>query len=105
MASTANDTHKFKIDFADGNQALAVAPPSGAEVAGILQELEIAPPKALILNIGGAAELDQALTSPLTQLFSRAVAPAAIETAALILDGGTRAGVMALMGHGVADCG
>jgi len=41
----------------------------------------------------------------LVQLFSRGIARIAAETGAMIIDGGTRAGVMELMGLGVADRG
>jgi len=41
--------------------------------------------------------------SRLTQLFSRGIARAASETGALIIDGGTKSGVMGLMGQGVAE--
>lgn len=39
------------------------------------------------------------------QLFSRGIARAAVDAEALIMDGGTQAGVMAIMGQGVADRG
>jgi hypothetical protein len=60
---------------------------------------------------GGAKSLDDAmaqepaLASRLTQLFSRGVARAAVDAGALIIAGGTRSGVMKLMGQGVADRG
>jgi hypothetical protein len=102
---------KKEILFPNGNRAQLVAPPAGTKVADILHALGIEQPKALIMIFGGAAGLDdaiksdEALKSCLTQLFSRGIARAAANTGALIIDGGTQSGVMALMGQGVADRG
>jgi hypothetical protein len=115
-----------EVLFANGNRAHIVAPPAGADAAAILQALGIQPPTPLIIISGGAGGLDAAmaadagflgrsirffrrgnaridLKSRLTQLFSRGIARAAADVNAVILDGGTRSGVMQLMGQGVAD--
>ena len=55
--------------------------------------------------VGGAAGLDKSLKPHLVQLFSRGIAHAVADRNALIIDGGTQAGVMAMMGQGVADRG
>jgi hypothetical protein len=102
---------KKEILFPNGNRAQLVAPPAGAEAADILKTLGIEQPEALIIVVGGAATLDDAIKSDevlescLTQLFSRGIARAAVKAKALIIDGGTQSGVMALMGQGVADRG
>jgi hypothetical protein len=59
----------------------------------------------LLLVVGGADEMDPALGVRLQQLFGRGLVPAAAGCEALILDGGTRTGVMAMIGQGVADRG
>jgi hypothetical protein len=61
----------------------------------------VSPPKNLILLIGGA---DKKLSLP-AQLFSRGIARAAADAEALIIDGGTQAGVMQIMGQSIADRG
>jgi hypothetical protein len=98
-----------EIRFSNGNQAVLIAPPADAAPADILKALEIEQPGALIVVVGGAATLDQAmaadeaLASHLTQLFSRGIACAAVEIGATVIDGGTHSGVMKLMGQGIAD--
>lgn len=96
---------KKAIIFPNGNRAQLVTPPAGTKAADILDALGIEQPKALVMISGGAAELDEALKPRLVQLFSRGIARAAANTGALIIDGGTQAGVMAIMGQGVADQG
>jgi hypothetical protein len=102
---TGQDMSKKEIVFANGNRARLVAPPAGTVAADVLDALGLERPPALILIAGGAANLDEALEPCLGQLFSQGIARAAADTGALIIDGGTQAGVMALMGQGVADRG
>jgi hypothetical protein len=107
-----------EIVFPNGNRAQVVMPPLGAKAADILVALGLKQPKALIMLTGGAAGLDQApeprlslsfnrrrkaLKSRLLQLFSQGLARAAVDTGALIIDGGTKSGVMELIGQGVAE--
>ncbi|MCX5891126.1 MAG: hypothetical protein NTY36_17015 [Deltaproteobacteria bacterium] len=96
---------KQEITFPNGHKAQLVAPPLGTPAADILKSLEIPAPKALLLLIGGASSLDQALVPRLLQLFSRNIARIAADAGALIMDGGTQAGVMAIMGQAIAARG
>ena len=82
-----------------------LTPPAGTNAADIIHALDIGQPKALILVVGGAADLDATVQARLVQLCSRGIARAAANVFALIIDGGTQAGVMALVGQGVADRG
>src|SRR5260221_13876210 len=93
------------IDFPNGNRAILIKSPSNSDAGDLLKTLGIRKPNALLVLIGGADELDQELTTKLDQLFSRGFVRAAADTDALIIDGGTHAGVMALMGKAVADRG
>ena len=102
---TGQHQHTRVIQFPNGNWAQLVAPPAGTNTADILQALGIGQPKALILVVGGAADLDAAVQPRLVQLCSRGIARAAANIGALIMDGGIQAGVMAMMGQGVADRG
>jgi SLOG in TRPM, prokaryote len=70
-----------------------------------LKALDLAPPNALVIVLGGAKGLDDSLKTRLAELFSDAIAPAAAELGALIIDGGTQSGVMAMVGEAVARCG
>jgi hypothetical protein len=56
----------------------------------------------VILLFGGAAGLDDSRKTDLATLFADGVAPVAAELGALIIDGGTQSGVMAMMGEAVA---
>ncbi|MDY7231370.1 DUF4231 domain-containing protein [Hyalangium rubrum] len=95
-----------EIHFPNGNRARWVRAAPEAEPRELLHELGLSgPPRSLILLLGGADALDAGLNARLQQLFSRGIARAAAETGALVLDGGTQSGVMALMGQGVADRG
>jgi hypothetical protein len=96
---------KQVIEFANNQSAILALCPAGTKAADIIQSLEIAPPQAVILSIGSADDLDQALLPRLTQLYGRGIAKAARDAKALILDGGTQAGVMQLMGEAVAAQG
>lgn len=94
-----------EIVFPNNNRAKLVSVSRGTPMAGLIEPLGISPPKNLILLIGGADKLDEKLTSRLTQLLSRGIARAAADAEALIIDGGTQAGVMQIMGQSIADRG
>jgi hypothetical protein len=57
----------------------------------------------VILLFGGAAGLDDSCKAHLETLFADGVAPVAAELGALIIDGGTQSGVMAIMGEAIAQ--
>ncbi len=96
---------KTGIIFANGNRAVAVAAPRSVSARDILEALALPKPRAMMLLFGGAAGLDYALTDRLAALLGEGVAPAAAESGALIIDGGTQSGVMAMMGEAVARGG
>ncbi|MHC4544367.1 MAG: hypothetical protein ACYTDW_00735 [Planctomycetota bacterium] len=105
MKQTNDNTGNNEIVFSNGNRARLVAPAAGTPAASVLKTLEIGQPKALIMIAGGAGGLDEALKPHLLELFSKGIAPAAADIDALTIDGGTQAGVMAMMGEGVAETG
>jgi hypothetical protein len=96
---------KNTITFENGNRAVVITAPRGADAQTILKALDFAPPHALIMVLGGAKGLDDSRKARLTELFSDAIAPAAAELGALVIDGGTQSGVMAMMGDAVARDG
>lgn len=95
----------MEIPFPNGNCARLVAPPVGTPATSILKTLDIEQPKGVIIVVGGAAGLDETMKGLLLRLFSRGIAFAAASSGSLTIDGGTNAGVMAMMGQGVADRG
>jgi hypothetical protein len=93
------------IDLGASVQASVVLPGPGEGAAEVLRALALPPHQAVLLLLGAADGLDAALLPRLSQFFGRGIARAALDTGAVILDGGTDAGVMALMGQGVASRG
>src|SRR5262249_24726856 len=94
-----------EVVFPNKTVAKLVSALRDTSMASLIESLGISAPKNLILVIGGADELDQKLPSRLTQLFSRGIARAAADAEALIIDGGTQAGIMQIMGQSIADGG
>ncbi len=93
------------LDLGEGTQALAVFPVPSDRATEVLATLALPPHQAVLLLLGAADSLDAALVPRLTQFFGRGIARAALDSGAVVLDGGTQAGVMALMGQGVASRG
>lgn len=94
---------KQEIQFPNGNRAQAVIPPVGTRATDLVQTLGIPQPKAVILIAGGAGRMDEQIHPNLIQLFTHGIAHVAASLGALVIDGGTQAGVMALMGQGMAE--
>jgi len=92
---------KNTITFDNGNHAVVVTAGRDTDAQTILKMLDITQPHALIMVFGGAKGLDDLRT----ELFTDAIAPAAAELGALVIDGGTQSGVMAMMGEALARDG
>ncbi len=95
---------KNTISFENGNRAVVIGAPRDASAQAILDALEITSPRAVVLLFGGAAGLDDSRKAHLATLFADGVTLVAAELGALIIDGGTQSGVMAIMGEAVARC-
>ena len=93
---------KNTITFDNGNHAVVVTAGPDADAQTILKTLDIAQPQALIMVFGGAKRLDDSRKARLAEVFTDAIAPAAAELGALVMDGGTQSGVMAMMGEALA---
>lgn len=91
-----------EIRFPNDNRALFVKASPDEATADILKALEIKKPATILLLIGGAGDLDPALNTQIERLLEHGLVLAATDTDALIIDGGTKAGVMALMGKVMA---
>jgi hypothetical protein len=92
-----------RIVFPNRNQAHAVFFPSGARVQDLPSLLQLPSFHDLIMIAGGAGFMDGTLYPNLEQLFTHGIASLAATRNALIIDGGTQAGVMELMGTGIAE--
>ena len=93
------------VEFDPRTAAVAVFPTPAERAEEVLKELAIKPYKAVLGIIGAGDSIDPTLLPKLTQLFSRGIARAALEAEAVLVDGATQAGVMALTGEGVASRG
>lgn len=98
------DTKTRQILFENGNEAKVAFAQANTATDILIKELRLSLPKVLIIVIGGAGNLDQKLKNRLSQLY-RSIAKTAAASEALIIDGGTQAGVMAMMGEAVATNG
>ena len=96
---------KNTITFDNGNHAVIVTAGRDTDAQTILKSLDIAQPHALIMVFGGAKGLDDSRKARLAELFTDAIAPAAVDVGALVIDGGTQSGVMAMMGEALARDG
>ena len=96
---------KNTITFENGNRAVVITAACDESAKAILDALKIASPRAAILLFGGAKGLDDLRKASLATLFADGVVPAAAELGAVIVDGGTQSGVMAMMGEAVARSG
>ncbi|HSQ07329.1 MAG TPA: hypothetical protein VLM84_06505 [Chromatiaceae bacterium] len=81
-----------------GVTALAIRVSESAGLGAALAALGIEGPRPVLVLVGGAAGLDPDLHEPLLDLF-RTLVPVLTAAGALVVDGGTRSGVMALMGE------
>ena len=94
---------KQQICFPNGNCAQAVFLPVGANPVDLLSILNIPSPNAVIMIAGGASLMDEQLYPNLRSQFTDGIAHLAASLGALIIDGGTQAGVMEMMGTGIAE--
>jgi hypothetical protein len=95
--------NKQEIRFPNGNQAQAITFPAGTRTTDLLHTLGIQQPNAVILIVGGASKMDEQVSPDLFRLCTYGIAQVAASLKALIIDGGTQAGVMAIMGQAVAE--
>jgi TRPM family ion channel/conflict system pore-forming effector with SLATT domain len=96
---------KGEIRFPNDNRAVFVKASPDHDPSDLITALEIKKPAMVLLLIGGADELHSGLNSRLLRLLDEGLGSIAVITDALIIDGGTEAGVMALMGKVVARRG
>ena len=96
---------KVEIRFLNDNRAVFVKAAPATPAIDLISALEIKKPATVLLLIGGADDLDPALNTQIEPLLEHGLALAAADTNALIIDGGTRAGVMERIGKVIARSG
>jgi hypothetical protein len=113
----------WTITFPNGNQARAVYVPcgigyipqgvpceighisQGAEGAVMAAALQLPPPRAVAMISGGASDMSPTEMARLRALLVEGVARVAAEESITLIDGGTQAGVMQMIGEGRAARG
>jgi hypothetical protein len=88
------------IAFSNGHIARAVHAPENVDVSTILSALDLGSPRALAVITGGASGMSEDEINRVRPLLAGGLARLAAEEHIAILDGGTNAGVMALIGEG-----
>jgi len=94
-----------KVDQGEGRSMLVVAEGPGRTAADLVRALGLSAGSPVILVIGGAGGLDDAMIPPLVRLFERGLLRAASAAEATILDGGTDSGVIRAVGQAKAATG
>lgn len=91
------------LSFANGLTAQAIVMQAGmqtsAQLARGLRKIGLQQVQPVLVVIGGASHLSDADYQKLEDLFTNLVAPLAEELGLVVIDGGTDAGVMQLMGR------
>src|SRR5436309_14083715 len=100
---TSQAMNKREIHFPNGNLAQAILPPAGTRATDLLHTLNIRQPNAVIIIAGGASKMDAQVHPDLDRLFTRGIAQVATSARALMMDGGTNVGVMAMMVQALAE--
>ncbi|MGQ9625275.1 MAG: hypothetical protein ACUVV0_00005 [Anaerolineae bacterium] len=93
------------IHFPNGNKALMVRVPGDGDAEQVIKALGLPRPRAVLLPHGGAAHLPADKEAQLRCLIKYGIAKACAREDILVIDGGTQAGVMAMMGEGLAEMG
>lgn len=87
------------IRFADGRTAPGVRVDRVGDLPDALAVLGLDPPRPVVVVVGGAAGLDRADRRRLRPLFEAGLAPVVDDLDAVVVDGGTRSGVMRVIGE------
>lgn len=87
------------LEFGGGHSARVVRPRQFADLAAAITGLGLCEPQPVLVVIGGAGGLDEGGKERLSVLFRQALVPVAVTGQAVVVDGGTDAGVMQLIGR------
>jgi TRPM family ion channel len=88
-----------RITFPDGRGAAAVRIENEGELEEARDALGLVPPRSTLVLVGGADGLGEVERDRLRPVFEHSLAPLAESLGAVVVDGGTDAGVMALIGE------
>ena len=99
---TGPDAAVMQVTFPNGRSARLARAVGRGDSPDLLAQLGIATPRPVLLVVGAADSLDQEVRPRLQAMLDDAVAPAVAEAGAVLVDGGTQAGVMEALGSAVA---
>ncbi len=88
----------LRITFSNGRSAPAVHVAAGNELPTALQEIGLEPPRRVLVLVGGAGKLPEDTAARLHPFFDSVLVPLAADEGVAVIDGGTDAGIMRLMG-------
>jgi SLOG in TRPM, prokaryote len=95
----------FSIEFSNGLMAEALYPQTKADLTVTVERLGLNSPRPVIVVVGGASKISDADRERLRSLFLLVLAPLAESFNACVVDGGTDAGVMQMMGEARSKIG
>ena len=93
----------FEVSFSNGLSSYAIRVHRSAELPVALRELGLDHSRPILVVVGGAGEVSDADMARLRPLFVEVLAPLVEALDAIVVDGGTDAGVMRLMGRAHAE--
>lgn len=93
----------FRFTFSNGLTAHAIQVHNGIDLSAALGEIGLHGPRPVLVVIGGASKVSNSDLAQLRSLFVEALAPLAQSLGVFVVDGGTDAGVMQLMGKARAE--
>ncbi|MEY3867604.1 MAG: hypothetical protein RLZZ338_1495 [Cyanobacteriota bacterium] len=95
----------FQINFSTGQTANAVMVDNFSDLPNAVQNLGLQKACPIIVLVGGASGIHDRDMISLRQMFVEVLAPRAQSLGAIVVDGGTDAGIMQLMGNARAQMG
>jgi len=90
------ETH---ITFLNGKSACFIQVDGSVDLSVQLQQIGLKGARPTLVVVGGASKISEEVLSVLNRLFLEVLAPLAEEIGAYVVDGGTDAGVMQMMGQ------
>lgn len=91
--------NSFQLTFNQEQAAIAITVSETAELAHALANIGLVSSRPILVIVGGASQISDADFIRIQSLFVEVLAPIAESLGAYVVDGGTDAGVMRLMGY------
>jgi len=91
--------NSFKLTFNQEQAAIAITVSETAELPHALANIGLGSSRPILVIVGGASQISDADFIRIQSLFVQVLAPIAETLGACVVDGGTDAGVMRLMGY------